>query len=281
MKEFPLTIRLPFGRTILGLACLASSLAIPAAAQTADGTLTINGKVTKLAFAYAVAQPGFFDKTKEDVHVILSETALPPAAVLDSGELMRAIMTGNLRVVRVVLSADRQALSTVIDSPDLEMAVSFSGTAQKVALKTFDKDVVDGRVFLEKPDTFMKATYMFSVTFHAPIQRKHVLTAAEKKALADSPAAKAALAFNAAAHSGNVAALKAAVIPDMRKDLDGANGKKLLEMLKMTSPASPTVGAVEITGDHAVVTLEEKGGDASSSTTLSLTLTAGKWLVSR
>ena len=135
-KEFHLAKRTPLGAAALGVLSLALCLVTGAAAQTAEGTLTVNGQVMKLTFAYAVAQPGFADNTKEDILVILSETALPDAAVLDSGERRRAIMMGNLKVVRVVLSADRQAISTVIDAPALPTSISFAGEPQQLELKT-------------------------------------------------------------------------------------------------------------------------------------------------
>ena len=53
----------------------------------AEGTLTVNGKVSKVAYAYAHSVPGFFDKTKNDVQVIVSDV---PPAVEASSEMAAA-----------------------------------------------------------------------------------------------------------------------------------------------------------------------------------------------
>lgn len=96
-----------------------------------------------------------------------------------------------------------------------------------------------------------KSTGHFSATFRAPIRRKAIQTAEERAALTEMPAAKAAIAYVKAAHAGNVAGIKAAIIPEMRSDLDGPDGKKLLGMLQAMAPASPTVTGVEASGDSA------------------------------
>ena len=40
------------------------------------GALTINGVRTPLAFVYASARPGFFDKSSDDIRILLSDVAL-------------------------------------------------------------------------------------------------------------------------------------------------------------------------------------------------------------
>src|SRR3954465_13271112 len=50
---------------------------------TASGTLTVNGKTTQVAYAYARAVPGFFDKSTMDTEVIVSDVPLDAAALSD------------------------------------------------------------------------------------------------------------------------------------------------------------------------------------------------------
>ncbi len=101
-------------------------------------------------------------------------------------------------------------------------------------LKTFDGQTVEGRLSLKEPGSMEKDTYTFDATFKAPILRKKIPTAAELKAMADSPAVKRHWR-SIASRGGNVAALKAAVVPEMAKELDGPDGKQIVEMLKVTS----------------------------------------------
>ena len=48
-----------------------------------EGTLTVNGKTTKVAFAYARSVPGFFDKNTNDTQVIVSDVPLDAKALAD------------------------------------------------------------------------------------------------------------------------------------------------------------------------------------------------------
>src|ERR1035438_5278473 len=57
-----------------------------AAEGKAEGKLTVNGKSTDVKYAYASAGPGFFDKTKEDVTVIVSDVPLEGMALEDQFE---------------------------------------------------------------------------------------------------------------------------------------------------------------------------------------------------
>ena len=50
----------------LGLVVFAGTLALASADGTANGTLTINGHVAKLAYAYAWRAPDSFDSSKTD-----------------------------------------------------------------------------------------------------------------------------------------------------------------------------------------------------------------------
>ena len=55
----------------------------PPADGKAEGTLTVNGKTTKVAFAYARSVPGFFDKNTNDTQVIVSDVPLDAKALAD------------------------------------------------------------------------------------------------------------------------------------------------------------------------------------------------------
>jgi hypothetical protein len=47
-----------------------------AAGGKADGKLIVDGKPVNLSYAYASAQPGFFEKLTEDIRVLLTSKAL-------------------------------------------------------------------------------------------------------------------------------------------------------------------------------------------------------------
>ncbi len=63
--------------------------------------------------------------------MILSATELPQASLLDEGDRMRVLMMDKPTAVVVILSAERQATSTMLYHPDLSMQISFSGTRRR------------------------------------------------------------------------------------------------------------------------------------------------------
>ena len=75
---------------------------------TASGRLTSNGETVALEYAYANAQPGFFDESSEDVRVLLSDMPLPEAARTDVFERIHMGRDGAARIVEVVVDAERR-----------------------------------------------------------------------------------------------------------------------------------------------------------------------------
>jgi hypothetical protein len=63
---------------LAGLAAFLISAAAPAEEGAATGRLTLNGETVSLRYAYALAQPGFFDKSTEDVRLARLRSGTPP-----------------------------------------------------------------------------------------------------------------------------------------------------------------------------------------------------------
>jgi hypothetical protein len=92
----------------LAIAGLAGAVLIgagraPAAEDgSAAGKLTLGSDTGALRFAYASAEPGFFDKTAEDVRVLLSDVPLSRRARENVFELTRLAREDAARVVEVL-----------------------------------------------------------------------------------------------------------------------------------------------------------------------------------
>src|SRR5450759_3527661 len=138
-------------RTVLlfaGASLSFATLAATAGAQegTASGTLTVAAKTTPLTHVYARAQKGFFDPTKEDILVILSDVAIPEDALSDEFARHKMAGDGKLHGVEVVLDADKQAVSGGLlheAFAETQGYVSVAGMHEFLA-KTFDGKVVEG-----------------------------------------------------------------------------------------------------------------------------------------
>lgn len=146
--------------------------AAPAADGKAEGTLTVNGKTAKLAFAYAWAEPGFFDKQKEDVHVVLSDVPLAPKALEDTFERIHMADAGNLHAMEIVFDAEAKVISTSFRDKAFKASPSGVSSDDVFEKKTFDGKTVSGRFRGAKPHEFFGDVYSFDVTFEAPVARK-------------------------------------------------------------------------------------------------------------
>jgi hypothetical protein len=154
---------------------LAAQPIVAAAAETladgkADGTLTVNGKVTKVAFAYARTVPGFFDKTKTDVQLILSDVALDAKALGDEFVRIDLAKQGKLHAFEVTVDATGTPISTVWrDNGFKGPTPSGLSSADVFTKKTFDGKTLEGSYKSAAPGDFFDNTYSFDVTFRAAI----------------------------------------------------------------------------------------------------------------
>jgi len=272
-------------RGILVLAVLSFCLALPARSQTAgkaDGSYTVGGKTTKLSYAYAMAQKGFFDEKKEDVMVILSDVALSPTALADQFERMKMAADGKLHALELTVNSEKQVTSgTLLHEAfsKYQGSVSVAGMHQFDAT-TFDGKTIAGKLSTSRPSDFQKIAFQYAATFEAPIYRKPPPTMSGAAAK-DSPQAKAVLAFYKAARSGDLAAVKKAMTPESAKTLDGPQAKEAMEFLKASSPepAKAEIESVDVKGDKAEIVVVVRSKDGKETSTMNVEKVAGQWKV--
>src|SRR5689334_87988 len=77
----------------------------------AQGTLTVNGKTTKVAFAYARSVPGFFDKNTNDIQVIVSDVPLDAKALADEFVRIDMAKAGKLHAFEITIDATGTPIS--------------------------------------------------------------------------------------------------------------------------------------------------------------------------
>ena len=121
-----------------------------------------------MKYAYASAGPGFFDKTKEDVTVIVSDVPLDAKALEDQFERMKMADAGKLHAFEITFDADAKPISTSFRHNGFTKA-SPSGLSSEDVFekKTFDGKTVEGRYKSAKPHEFFGDTYAFDVAFKA------------------------------------------------------------------------------------------------------------------
>ena len=160
--------------TTLALAAILAPLMAVAAAGTASGTFTVQGKAWKQAHAYAVAKPDPSDNTKEEVQVTLSDVALDAKVLEDPTPfgLQDLTKANKLHGIRITISPDKAVTSTSMYDSAFKMgSVSVAGSDIKLTLKTLDKTTVAGKLYTAKALDFNGVPFEYSVTFSAPIAR--------------------------------------------------------------------------------------------------------------
>lgn len=165
----------------------------PASAQpaTVTGTMTVNGREYPLRHVYASAQPGFFDKTSEDVRVLLTDVPVDETARADIFALLRLSRNGQLHAIEVLLDASGKPLTGSLFVDAFNGMASVAGMHQ-FERKALERKLIAGRIFTDGPRTFDTITWQYDATFSAPIPRPP--TAEETAAALNSPPGVAARA---------------------------------------------------------------------------------------
>ena len=256
-----------------------------AADGKAEGTLTVNGKVTKVSYAYARAVKGFFDKTKEDVEVVLSDVPLDAKALEDQFERMKMADAGKLHAFEITIDAEGKPISTKFQHNGFKgPSPSGLSSADVFTKKTFDGKTVDARYKSAKPSEFFGNTYEFDVTFHADITHapKPVLpTAAETAAARKSPQAKVYQEFLKAVQNEDLAALKKLFTKEQATNLDQPDAKKMVGLIKAMTAMDIQILKLVEKGDTAELSVSGKQDGNVQNGVVQMVKEGGAWKVQR
>lgn len=273
-------------RTALAVFAAFGLLATPAALAAdgkAEGTVTVNGKTTKLSYAYARAVKGFFDKTKEDVEVVLSDIPLEGKALEDQFERIHMADAGKLHAFEITIDADGKPISTAFRHNGFKNASPSGLSSDDVfTKKVFDGKTVDGRYTSARQKEFFGNTYAFDVAFRADITRaaKPVPpTAAETAAAQKSPQAKVYADYLRAVQKEDLVALRKVFTKEQAKNLDDPDAKKMVGMIKMMSATEIQVLKVVEKGDTADLTVSGKQDGSAVTGVVHMVKEGGAWKV--
>ena len=254
-----------------------------AADGIAEGTLTVNGKSTKLSYAYARAVKGFFDNAKEDVEVVLSDVPLEAKALADEFERIHMADAGKLHAFEITLNAEAKPISTSFRHDGFAKASPSGLSSEDVFTKeTFDARTVAGRYRSAKEKEFFGNTYSFDVAFHADITRPDAPvppTAAETAAAAKSPQAKVYADFRAAVQKEDLGALRGLFTKAQAKHLDDPDAKQMVKMVKAISATDIRVLKVVEKGDTAELTVSGKQDGKTTDGIVHMAREGGAWKV--
>lgn len=246
---------------------------------TVSGTLTLNGRTVALAHVYASAGPGFFDKTTEDIRVLLSDAPLPDSARADVFDLMKLAREGRASIVEVVIDASGAPISGAF------FAKEFNGMVSATGMHVFSRSEmaakrVAGRLATGNPRTFDGVTFQYDATFAAPIPRP--LTPEERAASFASSPAVAASAYVAALTVGRWPDFLKTMTSAAARDYQGPAGAERFRQLRAGMPPdSRVVELIPQTNGTVLVTLEGHEGTLVIAYTLTMAIEAGEWKVTK
>jgi len=264
----------------LAIAALAARPVPQAAGQegTVTGTLTLNGTHSRILHVYAHAEPGIFDKSQEDVHVLLSDVPLSDADRADPFALIHLARDGKARIVEVIIDASGEPIGGALYARDFDGMVSIAGI-HVFGRERFDRTGIAGRLSTREPSDFMQVRFEYEARFSAPIPRPP--TAAETAEALASPPAHAATAYLAAIRGHDLASFRATLTRASTAAYQGADAAARLQQLLDDMPAdSRVVALVRQTDGSVLATVEGHEDGVVIGHTLRLVLEGDAWKVS-
>lgn len=234
--------------------------------SNAEGQLTVAGNKVQIQHAYAMAQPGYFDTTKEDIVLVVTNIPLSDKAIEDRWERNALVSEGTLKTVEITINSKQQPISVSVKHPAFKASPSGFSSNYILELKTFNEKNVEGRMYCKTEQEFFDTVFTFDFTFKAEVRRKKELpppTEAEKAVAAKSPQAAVYLEFVEAVNVGDVKTLKKVLAADVAKGLDGPDGEEMLEFMQIGIPPKAEFQRITVKGDSATLMLsaQDEGHD--------------------
>ena len=151
---------------------VAPALSAPAPKVSASGTVTVNGKTSKIAYAYAHEVRGFFAPKKPDIEVILSDVSLPAKALASSGERARLAATGKVHTFEITIDRTGKPVSSTFNN-NAFTGPSPSGldSSDVLTVRTLVAKSLEATYRSAEVHDFFGSQYSFDVAFNVPISK--------------------------------------------------------------------------------------------------------------
>jgi hypothetical protein len=245
----------------------------------ASGTLTINGSRVALKYAYASAEPAFFDKNGEDIRIRLSDVELSEEAATDVFAIVRLAREGAARVVEVTIDAKGEPMSGAIYAREFNGMVSLAGM-HKFAPTRLERKVVAGRLWIEGLRTFSNVTFGYDATFSAAIPRPP--TEEERAAALATPPARLVETYLATLRAGQLAAFMDTLSKNAAADYAGPTGEARFKKLQADMPADAKPATVTKMRDGSVqVSVEGQQNGITIEYLLRVVMEGGSWKIGK
>ncbi len=248
----------------------------------AEGQLIVNDEASKLQYAYAVTQPGFFDETKEDILVIVTNIPLSDGAVEDWAERNRLESEGTLHCIEMTVNAEKRPISVKIRHNAFEASPSGLSTDDVFEPVTFNESTIEGKMYSKNPREFFGTTYTYDATFKVAVRRKKEASppsAADKDTATGSPQAAVYRAYEKAVQSGDMEALKKVVSAEAVEQLSGPDAEEMMGFMTLFLPNNVEFLRVTVEGESAVLNVSGELDGEQVEGSIEFVLEEGQWKV--
>jgi hypothetical protein len=259
----------------LSLAVVA--VAMPAIAQTANGTITVNGKKATLNHVVAVQK----DK---NVRLLISDKEVTPAQLADDFAMHDL---KDLSGIEVEIAPDGQIPTGNIFSP---LLTKFNGSFSTTGMHKWDGKItagaIEGKLWMEKPDDFFDNTYVYTATIKAPISEgpksggPPVIKGKSLGAGGGEPG-KAYFAYLKILRAGDSGKILANVSSTRAKQMKPEELKKMLPLIQAMIPDDIKYVSGGMDGDHATLNLSGKDHGSKATGTVDMVRESGAWKVDK
>ena len=245
-------------------------------ANTASGSITVNGNKTAFKHAYTVVKPSLADNKLETI-LTLTDKPLSAKALSDSSVRSSEIRSNNIQMLKLTLGADKKIQSVDFSVGTLKGGANTSD--YKAEVSRFTPTAFVGRVTSGGEQKEFKNTFGFDVRFDTAMHAARTPDATGKAAW-ETPQGKAIAEFLRAARAGDKTALKRVMLAEQVKALDGPDAARFLEFMKLSpNPKTAEFDSLLIDGDTAKAKIAERSKDGAASSDYTLRLINGVWLV--
>jgi hypothetical protein len=159
---------------LVAVGVVATWMAPVAAQNRAEGKLEVEGKPVAITQVYAYAKEGFFDKKKQDVVVLLCDTAVPAATARDVFARKDLFLAGKAHCVQQTINTEKQVINFEVGHERFGRKGEGGGSTEHVfEAQTFDGKTIAGRARTKGPQkSFDDVPYTYDITFSAAIEPK-------------------------------------------------------------------------------------------------------------
>ena len=225
------------------------SVAVGAAANSVEGSLTANGHIVPLRSIILEAGMG-------QVGLLLTEEALPAACgVYDAFILADA---GQLRGMAVSIDKETRTVERAgINGLYHESLDGRLGTIgePEVKIERFDDEVLKGSISLAS-GVFGDHTFSYNAAFQVDLVVSRPVMTAQVSGAGDSEAAQAFVKYYEAMMAGRIEEGKPYVIAENAERMTGEDAELFLEFFQEGHPRKATITSVKQEGDKAELTVE-------------------------